>query len=99
MSELNHIEQAIEQTQLDVCFETIALHALTPILRASDAGKLIEVGNGDDQHPFALGDENEFLTAFPMLFLADGLGDGDLVFAGQGCSGGHCLTSLQIDQY
>lgn len=41
MSELNHIEQAIEQTQLDVCFETIALHALTPILRASDAGKLI----------------------------------------------------------
>lgn len=41
MRELNHIEQAIEQTQLDVCFETIALHALTPILRASDAGKLI----------------------------------------------------------
>ena len=41
MSEMNHIEQAIEQTQLDVAFEAIALHALTPILRASDAGELV----------------------------------------------------------
>lgn len=41
MSELNHIEQAIEQTQLDVCFESIALHALTPLLRASDDAELV----------------------------------------------------------
>lgn len=41
MSEMNHIEQAIEKAQLDVCFESIALHALTPLLRASDAGKLV----------------------------------------------------------
>jgi len=41
MSEMNYIGQAIEQTQLDVCFESIALHALTPLLRASDAGELI----------------------------------------------------------
>ena len=41
MAELNHIEQAIEQTQLDVCFESIALHALTPLLRSSDLGDLI----------------------------------------------------------
>lgn len=38
MSELNHIEQAIEQTQLDVAFEAIALHALTPLQRANDCG-------------------------------------------------------------
>lgn len=41
MAESNHIEQAIEQTQLDVCFESIALHALTPLLRASDIGDVI----------------------------------------------------------
>ncbi len=41
MSEMNHMEQAIEQAQLDVCFESIALHALTPLLRANDCGDTI----------------------------------------------------------
>lgn len=41
MTDLNDIEQAIRRTQLDVAFESIALDALTPLLQASDAGRLI----------------------------------------------------------
>jgi hypothetical protein len=41
MTGMNDIEQAIHRTQLDVAFEAIALDALTPLLQASDAGRLI----------------------------------------------------------
>lgn len=40
MRELNNIEQAIHRTQLEVAFEGIAIDALTPLIRASDAGEI-----------------------------------------------------------
>jgi hypothetical protein len=40
MSESN-IQREIQKSRLDIAFEAIALDALTPLLQASDAGKLI----------------------------------------------------------
>lgn len=40
MSDAN-IQREIPKSRLDIAFETIALDALTPLLQASDAGKLI----------------------------------------------------------
>jgi len=38
---MSNVMQAIHQSQMDVAFESIALDALTPLLQASDAGRLI----------------------------------------------------------
>ena len=40
-NEMNNVMLAIHQSQMDVAFERIALDALTPLLQASDAGRLI----------------------------------------------------------
>ena len=41
MSEMNNVEMALHQSQMDVVFGSIAGDALTPLLQAMDAGKFI----------------------------------------------------------